>query len=293
MTLLRLLWQIPVALTVLVSLLLLINECAMARAGHRTKDIPYINTGMPYFSPDRHTLDVYSPRDDKSHPVVLFIHGGSWNSGSKNIYTFVGRRLAAQGVIGVIINYRLAPAVTVPAMAEDCARAVVWTQQNIAGYGGDPNRIYVMGHSAGGGLAALLATNDALFMGRGLATNPVKGAILDDPGGLDMFDYLQKMEYPNDEQYLVPFGKDSTVWRTVSPLYHLQADTPPMLVYVGEKTYPSILNSTDKFRRQLQQLGIRHKFTTLPGKSHIGMVLQLFWRKNIIYKDLLTFVGVG
>ncbi|GAA4397968.1 alpha/beta hydrolase [Nibrella viscosa] len=290
MTLLRLLWQVPLSLIFIIPLILLISEYATARASRRTKDIPYVAAAESDFSPERHTLDVYSPRDGKGHPVVVFIHGGSWNSGSKNTYTFIGRRLAKLGVVGVIINYRLAPAVEVPAMADDCARAVAWTQQHIADYGGDPNRIYVLGHSAGGGLAALLATKDDLFTSKGIAQNPVKGAILDDPAGLDMFDYLQKMEYPNDEQYLVPFGKDSTVWRTVSALYHLQPDTPPMLVYVGERTYPSILNSTAKFRRRLQQLGIRHQFTMLPGKSHIGMVLQLFWKDNVIYRDLLRFV---
>lgn len=275
--------------------LLLANEFAVARPSKRTKNIPYVASTTPGFNPERQVLDVYSPRLTSvvKRPVVVFIHGGSWNSGSKNIYTFIGRRLAKQGVVAVIINYRLAPAVEVSAMADDCARAVLWTSRHIAEYGGDPTRIFVMGHSAGGGLAALLATDDALFTRLGLAQNPVKGAILDDPAGLDMFDYLTKMEYPNDQQYLVPYGKDPAVWRAVSPMYHVRAGSPPMLLYAGERTYPSIASSSRKFVQRLQALGVTHTFTEIPGKKHIPMVLQLYWQHNLIYRDLLRFVGAA
>lgn len=293
MLLLRLLWQLPVVFVLMFTLVLIVNEYAIARASHRTKDIPYLTTTSTDFNAERNLLDVYAPRQksSKARPVVIFIHGGSWNSGSKNLYAFVGRRLAKQGVVGVVISYRLSPAVHVPDMANDCARAVLWTQQHIAEYGGDPARIFVMGHSAGGGLAALLATADPLFTRLGLVKNPIKGAILDDPAGLDMFDYLTKLEYPNDEQYLIPFGKDPAVWRAMSPMYQVRADSPPMLMYAGGRTYPSITNSTQRFHQRLLDMGVRHEFTVLPGKKHIGMVTQLFWNHNVIYRDLLTFIG--
>ncbi|SFD71180.1 alpha/beta hydrolase [Spirosoma endophyticum] len=291
----RLLWQIPAALLLGVILVLSLNEFAVASGSRRTKDISYLPPATTPSDPtDRHLLDVFSPRkrDPGGRPVVLFIHGGNWNSGNKNLYAILGRRLARQGAVAVIINYRLSPNVEVPAMAEDCAQAVRWATQHIAEYGGDPDRIFVMGHSAGGGLAALLATDDQLFTKIGLAKNPVKGAILDDPGGLDMFDYLKKMEYPGDDQYLVPFGKDPSIWRDMSPMYHVRADSPPMLVYVGEHTYPSIASSTRTFNQRLLELGARHTFTVIPGKKHIAMVTQLFWQHNIIYRDLLKLVGV-
>ncbi len=265
----------------------------MARPSRRMKDVPYVANGSGVDA-ERHLLDVYAPRESSAgagRPVVVFIHGGNWNSGNKNLYAFIGRRLAKQGVVAVIINYRLAPAVLVPAMANDCAQAVRWTAQHISEYGGDPARIFVMGHSAGGGLAALLATDNELFTKIGLAKNPVKGAILDDPAGLDMFDYLTKMEYSNDEQYLIPFGKSPASWRAVSPMYYVGAGNPPMLVYAGGRTYPSIANSTQRFNKRLQELGVTHEFTVLAGKKHIGMVTQLFWKNNIIYRDLLKFVG--
>ncbi|GAB3506859.1 hypothetical protein GCM10027341_40610 [Spirosoma knui] len=295
MLLLRLLWQIPAVVLVLAILLLSINEYAVAHPSRRLKDLTYVASDEPDFNPDRHVLDVYAPkaRTAGALPVVLFIHGGNWDSGNKNIYSFIGRRLAKQGVVAVIINYRLSPGVQVPAMLTDCARAVIWVTKHINEYGGDPNRIFVMGHSAGGGLAAMLAVQNQLFAQYGLAHNPVKGAILDDPAGLDMFDYLKKMEYANDEQYLVPFGKQPTVWQAVSALYHVRAGSPPMLLFVGERTYPSIASSSQRFRQKLQQLGVQHEYKVIPGKKHIAMVTQLFWKNNLIYRDLLKLVKGG
>lgn len=296
MLIVRLLWQIPAGLLLVITVLLVLNECAVARPSRRTKDIAYVTMNAPGVDAERHLLDVYTPRKGETmakRPVVVFIHGGGWNSGSKNLYSFIGRRLAKQGVVAVIINYQLSPAVLVPVMADDCALAVRWTVQHIADYGGDPARIFVMGHSAGGGLAALLATDDQLFAKHGLPQNPVKGALLDDPAGLDMFDYLTKMEYPNDEQYLIPYGKDPAVWRAVSPMYYVSKHTPPVLLYTGERTYPSISSSSRRFVQRLQTNQVKHSYKVLPGRKHVAMVTQLFWQHNIIYRELLPFVGAG
>ncbi|OON68269.1 alpha/beta hydrolase [Hymenobacter sp. CRA2] len=286
-------WLALPALLTLPLLLGVANEYATARASRRTADLAYVPATDTAYDAQRHRLDVYAPRTRPTAPraVVVFIHGGSWNSGNKNFYSFIGRRLAKQGVVAVVINYRLAPQVRVPQMADDCVRAVLWVQAHIGEYGGDAQRIYLMGHSAGGGLAALLATDDALFARRGQLQNPVRGTILDDPAGLDMYDYLQRMEYPNDAQYLVPFGPDSAGWRQVSALYHLRADSPPCLLFVGGKTYPSIRRSSEKFRQQLAALGAPPVFTPMPGKTHVAMVLQLYWADNLIYQRLLPFVG--
>jgi acetyl esterase/lipase len=281
------------AVLVLAFIFLLANEYAIGRPSRRTTDLAYVPATDASFDAQRHLLDVYAPRQKAAagRPVVVFIHGGSWNSGGKDFYSFIGRRLAKQGVVAVIISYRLSPQVLVPAMAADCARAVAWTHEHVREYGGDPQRLFVMGHSAGGGLAALLATNDQLFASLGLASNPVRGAILDDPAGLNMYTYLQKQEYPGDAQYLVPFGREPAVWRQVSPYYHLTKASPPFLLYVGGDTYPSIQNSSAEFRQKLQELGFQPSYTVLPGKKHIPMVLQLYWKNNVIYQGLLKFVG--
>ncbi|GAA3974170.1 alpha/beta hydrolase [Hymenobacter antarcticus] len=285
----------PVALLLAAIVIILATEYVVARPSHRTKDVAYVPASAPDFDKERHILDVYSPKkaapNAAGYPVVLFIHGGSWTSGSKNIYTFIGRRLAKQGVVAVLINYRLAPPVHVPEQAADCARALAWTVQNIKQYGGDPARVFVMGHSAGGGLAALLATDDALLAAHGLPQNPVRGAIMDDPAGLDMYSYLKEMKYEGDEKYKVPFGNDPAVWKQQSAIYKIKAGMPPFIFYIGGETYPSISGSSGRFRDRLKAIGQPAPYTIIPGRHHIPMVLQLYWKDNIIYQGLLKMVG--
>ena len=275
----------------LAAAVLLANEWAVARASHRVADVPYVAASAPDFDAKRHRLDIYQPTANAAQPrpVVLFIHGGNWNSGSKDdiLYKTIGRRLAKNGFVGVVISYRLAPQVQVPQQADDCARALAWTVAHIAEYGGDPGHLVLMGHSAGGGLAALLATgSDTLLARHGLPRTAAHAVLLDDPAGLDMLDYLTKMQYPGDAQYLVPFSKDPAVWRQASALYHVRAGAPPYSIYIGGDTYPSISSSGAKFRDRLAQLGQPPKYTILPGKKHVGMVTQLFWGNNQLYKEL-------
>jgi acetyl esterase/lipase len=281
----------PLGLLLAAAVVLLANEWAVGQASRRVADVAYVATTAPDFDAKRHRLDIYQPtaKTTALRPVVLFIHGGSWSSGSKDdiLYKAIGRRLAKNGFVGVVISYRLAPQVLVPQQADDCARALAWTVAHIADYGGDPKRLVLMGHSAGGGLAALLATgSDTLLAKHGVPARAVHAVLLDDPAGLDMLDYLTKMEYPNDAQYLVPFSKDPTVWRQASALYHMRAGAPPMSIYIGGETYPSIKNSSEKFQQRLTQLGEAPKYTILPGKKHVGMVTQLFWTGNELYDEL-------
>ncbi|RZL08526.1 MAG: alpha/beta hydrolase, partial [Hymenobacter sp.] len=148
----------PLGLLLAVATVLLANEWAVARASHRVADVPYVAATAPDFDAQRHLLDIYQPKGKAAapRPVVLFIHGGNWNSGSKDnlLYRAVGRRLAKQGFVGVVISYRLSPQVLVTGQAQDAARALAWTVQHIKEYGGDPARIVLMGHSSGAGLAA-------------------------------------------------------------------------------------------------------------------------------------------
>jgi acetyl esterase/lipase len=291
----RFLLLTPVALLLALLVVVLATEYVAARPSHRTKDLAYVAATAPYFDKERHLLDVYSPKkaapNAAGYPVVLFIHGGSWTSGNKNFYSFIGRRLAKQGVVAVVINYRLAPAVHVPEQAADCARALAWTVANIRQYGGDPARVFVMGHSAGGGLAALLATDDELLARNGLPQNPVRGAIMDDPAGLDMYTYLKESKYEGDAKYKVPFGNDPAVWKEMSPIYKIKPNLPPFIFYIGGETYPSISGSSGRFRDRLKATGQTPEYTIIAGRHHIPMVLQLYWQHNIIYQGLLKLVG--
>jgi acetyl esterase/lipase len=104
---------------------------------------------LSYGEGPRHTLDIYAPETvGASAPIVVFFYGGGWE-GAKEMYRFIGYSLAAQGLVVVIPDYRLHPAVEFPAFMNDAAEAVTWTRANAAQFGGDPDRLFLMGHSAG------------------------------------------------------------------------------------------------------------------------------------------------
>ena len=128
----------------------------------RHLDVSYVDG--PKAHPVRHRLDVYAPAGAKKLPVLLFIHGGGWSFGHKSsptlgMYEKTGETLASLGMIVVMANYRLSPWVQHPEHIKDVARAFAWTRKHIREHGGDPDAIILLGHSAGGHLASLLATD--------------------------------------------------------------------------------------------------------------------------------------
>ena len=128
--------------------------------------------GLPFGAGPRRTLDVYSPARRDPAPIVVFFYGGSWDSGAKEMYRFVGGALAARGCVVVIPDYRLYPDVRFPAFMDDAAAAVAWTHANAANFGGDPHRLFLMGHSAGGQIATLLALDAGFLRSVGLSQGP-------------------------------------------------------------------------------------------------------------------------
>jgi acetyl esterase/lipase len=110
------------------------------------------------YGPDaRHALDLYSPRRASDATVIIFFYGGRWQSGLKSLYRPLALSLRSRGYVVAVPDYRLYPKVRFPAFLEDAALAARWTQDNIACFGGDPHSIFVMGHSAGAYIAAMLA----------------------------------------------------------------------------------------------------------------------------------------
>jgi acetyl esterase/lipase len=127
----------------------------------------------------RQKLDVYRPKNGSSghDPVVLFFYGGSWKYGDRGQYRFLADALTAEGFVVVIPDYRLYPTVTFPAFMQDAAKALRWTAANIRSFGGDPSQLYVMGHSAGGHIAALLTLDPRFMAAEGISEQQIRGLI--------------------------------------------------------------------------------------------------------------------
>ena len=269
--------------------LISLTSCGVFRTV-RTKNISYMEATA---SLPQKSLNVFAPKKTNNAPVLIFIHGGSWHSGKKEIYDFMGNRLAAKGVVSVIIDYPLAPAYQLPAMEKASALAVQWVKENIASYGGDPTNMYVSGHSAGGHLAALVAIKDEPWKELG-TTNPLKGAILNDPAGLDWYWFLTELkEKYNKEDNYDAFTADPSVWKTYSPIYYLESKEIPMLVMEGELTYPGIKLTVERFRKAAEEKGLKLDYSFYPKTKHIPMVTQFFFPWSKGYKDVLNFMEVG
>lgn len=268
----------------LLILSLLLPGCVL-RGVRRTKHIVY----SPKLGGQE--LNVFAPRSTRQKwPVLVFIHGGNWNAGKKELYSFLGNRLARKRILAVIIDYPLSPQVRYDGMAMASAEAVVWVKRHIQGYGGDSARIFVSGHSAGGHLAALIGTDNRFFDSLGVA-NPIKGLILIDAAGLDMYDYLSEQVPKGNREFLDVFTDRPAVWRQATPLTHLHAGMPPMLIFRGGKTYPSILASNEKFVKALRPYQPQLVYRVQKPKHHVAMITQFLYTYNPRYRDILRFMA--
>jgi len=139
-----------------------------------TADIPYVKNGH-----ERHVLDIYTPEKPaaKSLPVMFWIHGGGWQVGDKSDVALKPKVLTERGFVFVSTNYRLLPDVEMDELTGDVAKSLGWVHRNIAKYGGDPNRIFVGGHSAGAQLAALICIDDRYLAKEGVSFDVLKGCV--------------------------------------------------------------------------------------------------------------------
>ncbi|MCA8995921.1 MAG: alpha/beta hydrolase [Planctomycetaceae bacterium] len=159
-------------LTVFVLALLLSNGATFAQ--NKTSDVPYMDDGHT-----RHLLDIYTPENptDSKLPVMFWIHGGGWQVGDKSDVALKPQALTDRGFVFVSTNYRLLPEVEMDVLIQDVAKSLAWVHKHIADYGGDPNSVFVGGHSAGAQLAALICIDDRYLADEGVSFNVLKGCV--------------------------------------------------------------------------------------------------------------------
>jgi acetyl esterase/lipase len=224
------------------------------------KDIAYTTTGLP-----KHQLDIYQPKNSNGAPVFVFLHGGAWKSGDRSLYIALGNRFAKAGILTVVPSYRLAPKNPHPAQIEDAAAAFAWTVRNIANYGGDTNRIYVGGHSAGGHLAALLTLNPTFLKKQGISPKVIRGVVALS-GVYDLLAF--------DSQESV-FSRDEATRKDASPFYHIAPTAPPFLVSFCQWDYPSLPDQAKRFNAALREAGVSSELVFVPRESHISEMVSV------------------
>lgn len=188
-------------------------------------------TDLAYGEFPRQKLDVYRPRGVKGAagaPVVIFFYGGDWQTGRKGDYRFVAEAMASRGFVAVLPDYRLFPRVTFPAFVEDGALAVRWTRENVSRFGGDPDRVFLMGHSAGAHIAALLTLDAHYLADVGLDRGAVRAtAALSGP-----YDFVP------GKYHRAVFGMsadDTSPDPRINPIHFADGQAPPMLLVHGAK----------------------------------------------------------
>lgn len=179
--------------------------------------------------PDRKDrLDIYAPSSAKMAPVIVSIHGGGLRQGDKSGQAFVGQRFASAGHVTVVVNHRLSPGVEHPAHIEDVAAAVAWVKRNIARYGGDPQQVFVIGHSAGAYLAALLALDSRYLKAHELTPGDIRGVV-----PVAGFFYVDRPGVAPDRPKDT-WGTDVKVWKAASPGTYVSRGVPPMLLLYAD-----------------------------------------------------------
>ncbi|ROL71470.1 esterase [Pseudomonas chlororaphis] len=204
---------------------------------------------IAYGSDPRQHLDIYQPKDAApGAPVVVFFYGGSWNSGSRGDYGFVGEALASRGMVVVLADYRLYPQVRYPAFLEDAAAAVAWTYEHIAGYGANPQRLYVMGHSSGAYNAAMLALDPSLLAAVGLSPAVIKGWI----GLAGPYDFLPIANQAVRPVFFYPDSPPDS-----QPINHVSRGAPPALLMASnDDTLVNPQRNTGGLANKLRAAGV-------------------------------------
>ena len=249
------------ALLLSVCLLSGCTDAAFFAANLPTAFGPYERTaGLAYGPEPRQKLDVYVPEAPSAEPrtVIVFIHGGSWETGSKDQYRFVGSSLTEKGFIAVLPNYRLNPDVRFPVFVEDAAQAVAWTLRNIDRYGGNPQRVFVMGHSAGAYIALLLTLDQHYLAAAGVSASDLRGAI----GLSGPYDFKIDSELLRSV-----FGSASDAAQT-QPVHFVRGDAPRLLLIHGTADKVCWDEHSIRLTERIRAAGGLAELRLYPGLGH-------------------------
>ncbi len=234
-----------------------------------------LHSSVAYGDLPRQKLDIYIPNESSSansasnttaRKVVMFFYGGSWDSGNRADYKFVGEALASQGFIVVIPDYRVYPDVLFPAFMVDPALAARWVKDNIQKYQGDTQQVFLAGHSAGAHIAVMLGLNAEYLAKQSLKPNDFVGIV----GLAGPYDFLPL----KSERLKTIFGSESEQWKS-QPINFVDGKNPPMLLVVGTKDDTVWPRNTYNMAEKIKKNNGLVKVVKLEGYGHIDMAVKL------------------
>jgi acetyl esterase/lipase len=240
-----------------------------------------LNSGVAYGDLPRQTLDIYTPKNhltanlelnnksaavNQGLPVVVFFYGGSWDSGNRGSYKFIGEAITSQGFITVIPDYRVYPEVLFPGFMEDPAKAATWVKSHAAEFGGDPERIFLAGHSAGAHIAAMLVL-DPEFLAK---QNSKPGAFAGMIGLAGPYDFLPL----KSNRLKTIFGPEDQRPKS-QPINFVTGSNPPMLLMVGTKDGTVWPRNTYNLAAKIKAAGGPVEVVEFAGYGHVDMAAKL------------------
>lgn len=249
------------------------------------KDIPYVE-GKDV--DERQKLNLYLPKGAKGYPTLFFIHGGGWTAGSRSGFDRIGRTFAKNGVAFVSVGYRLSPRqgqearpgqVKHPGHIQDVAKGFAWTVANIRKYGGDPGAAFVSGHSAGGHLAALLATDADYLQAEKLSPGNIKGVI--PVSGVFVISPRMKNV----------FGDDAEVCKKASPQSHVRDGLPPFLILYGDGERNGLGRQAEKFAPALKEKKVEATVVVGKDRNHGSIMMRMAAEDDPATQAVLEFIA--
>jgi arylformamidase len=257
---------------------------------------------------EKNKLDIYVPRGKKDFPVIFFVHGGAWLHGNKNqfgMYGALALSWARHGIGTVSINYRLSPGVKHPDHVKDVARAFAWTRKNIHHYGGRADQIFVCGHSAGGHLVALLATDERYLQAEGLSQTDIRGAIpisgvyrvhdVRVNAGAPLPRGARQGNAANARNSVPPFssvfGSDLAVRREASPLIHVKPGTPPFLVLYADHDLIMLPEMAREFGAALKEQQCEVQTVEVKPRDHMSILLSIAQESDPAAQAIVDFIA--
>lgn len=255
--------------------ILLLSACAPAAAPVRVfRDIVYAaHAGA---DPNLTSLDIYSPVGKDGCPVILWIHGGGWQAGDKtDLIEQKSDYFVSQGFVFASANHRLFPEAEFPVFVRDIADAVAWVKDNIEGYGGDPQRVILIGFSSGAHIAALLVTDSSYLSAHGIRSDEIEAVVAVDSAAYDLPLLSKYYKGKLEGTHGFVFGGDPALWRAASPVTFLEnaRGIPPILLVYSRGVYedqvnPNFKEQAEHFADALQQSGYIVSLASFQKETH-------------------------